>query len=71
MKNLMQQQENQLQKVTVLYELITAVTSAMDIDEILGAVTSKITRLLGARGCIIRLLMEDNILRIKSSYGLA
>ncbi|MDI6744065.1 MAG: PAS domain S-box protein [Thermodesulfovibrionales bacterium] len=61
--------KNQLQKLTALYELITAVTSAMDIDEILGTVTSKITRLLDARGCIIRLL-EGNILRIKSSYGL-
>ncbi|MDO8746802.1 MAG: GAF domain-containing protein, partial [Thermodesulfovibrionales bacterium] len=63
--------KNQLQELTVLYELITAVTSAMDLDEILGTVTSEIARLLGARGCIIRLLMEDNILRIKSSYGLA
>ena len=63
--------KNQLQELTVLYELITAVTSAMDLDEILGTVTSEIARLLGARGCIIRLLMEGDILRIKSSYGLA
>ncbi|MEK7267343.1 MAG: GAF domain-containing protein, partial [Nitrospirota bacterium] len=63
--------KNQLQELTVLYELITAVTSAMDLDEILGTVTSEITRLLGARGCIIRLLMEGDILKIKSSYGLA
>lgn len=63
--------KNQLQKLTVLYELITAVTSAMDLDEILGTVTSEIARLLGAKGCIIRLLIEGNILRIKSSYGLA
>ncbi|MCX5717081.1 MAG: PAS domain S-box protein [Nitrospirae bacterium] len=62
--------KNQLQELTALYELITAVTSAMDLDEILGTVTSEITRLLGARGCIIRLL-DGNILRIKSSYGLA
>jgi PAS domain S-box-containing protein len=62
--------KNQLQELTALYELITAVTSAMDLNEILGTVTSEITRLLGARGCIIRLL-EGNILRIKSSYGIA
>ena len=63
--------KNQLQELTVLYGLITAVTSAMDLDEILGTVTSEITRLFGARGCIIRLLMEGDILKIKSSYGLA
>jgi len=63
--------KSQLQKVTVLYELISSVTSAMSLDEILGTLTSEITKLFGARGCIIRLITEGNILRIKSSYGIA
>ncbi|MBI4688754.1 MAG: PAS domain S-box protein [Nitrospirae bacterium] len=62
--------KNQLQKLTVLYELGTTVTSVMDLDELLKIVASEITKLLNAKGCIIRLL-EDGILRIKSSYGLA
>jgi len=64
--------KNQLQKLTVLYELGTTVTSVMDLDELLKIVASEITKLLNARGCIIRLLLEgSNILRIKSSYGLS
>ena len=62
--------KNQLQKLTVLYELATTVTSVMDLDELLKIVVFEITKLLDAKGCIIRLL-EDNILRIKSSYGLS
>ena len=62
--------KNQLQKLTVLYELGTTVTSVMDLDELLRIVASEITKLIEARGCIIRLL-EGDILRIKSSYGLA
>lgn len=62
--------KNQLQKLTVLYELGTAVTSVMDLDELLRIVAFEITKLLEARGCIIRLL-EGDILRIKASYGLS
>ena len=62
--------KNQLQKLTVLYELGTTVTSVMDLDELLRIVAYEITKLIEARGCIIRLL-EGDILRIKSSYGLA
>jgi PAS domain S-box-containing protein len=62
--------KNQLQKLTVLYELGATVTSVVDLDELLRIVSFEITRLLNAKGCIIRLL-EDNVLRIKSSYGLA
>ncbi|TAL28114.1 MAG: PAS domain S-box protein [Nitrospirae bacterium] len=62
--------KNQLQKLTVLYELGTTVTSVTDLDELLRIVAFEITKLLEARGCIIRLL-EDDILRIKASYGLS
>lgn len=62
--------KNQLQKLTVLYELGTTVTSVIDLDELLKIVAFEITKLLNAKICIIGLL-EDNILRIKSSYGLS
>jgi PAS domain S-box-containing protein len=59
----------QLQKLTVLYELSRAVTSVLDLEELLQRIAGEMARLLSARGCIIRLL-EDNRLRIKSHYGL-
>ena len=62
--------KDQLQKLTVLYELATTVTSVIDLDELLRIVAFEITKLLEARGCIIRLL-EGDTLRIKSSYGLS
>ncbi|MDA8083754.1 MAG: PAS domain S-box protein [Nitrospiraceae bacterium] len=59
----------QLQKLTVLYELTRAVTSVLDLAEILRRTAEGISGMLSARGCIIR-LVEGNRLRIKSSYGL-
>lgn len=61
--------KNQLQKLTVLYELGTTITSVMELDELLKIVAFEITKLINARGCIIRLLVEDNVLRIRSCYG--
>ncbi len=62
--------KNQLQKLTVLYELGTIVTSVIELDELLKIVASEITKLLSAKGCIIRML-EDGVLKIKSSFGLS
>ncbi len=59
----------QLQKLTVLYELSSAVTSVLDLEGLLGKIAGEIARLLSARGCVIRLLEHDR-LRIKSHYGL-
>lgn len=59
----------QLQKLTVLYELTRAVTSILDLEELLRKTAEGISRMLSARGCIIRLLEGDR-LRIKSSAGL-
>lgn len=61
--------KKQLQKLTVLYELSSAVTSVLDLDELLKKIAEEISRLFSSRGCIIRLL-EDNKLRIKSYFGL-
>ncbi|MGC2063926.1 MAG: PAS domain S-box protein [Thermodesulfovibrionales bacterium] len=59
----------QLQKLTVLYELTRAVTSTLDLEELLRKTAEGISRMLSARGCIIRLLEGDR-LRIESSSGL-
>ncbi|MEE9523403.1 MAG: GAF domain-containing protein, partial [Thermodesulfovibrionales bacterium] len=59
----------QLKRLSVLYELAKTVTSAITIDELFNKVTAEMTRLLSAKGCIIRLI-ENNRLPVKSSYGL-
>ncbi len=59
----------QLQKLTVLYELSSAVTSVLNLDDLLKKIAMEISRLLSSKGCIIRLL-EDQKLKVKSSYGL-
>jgi len=61
--------KNQLQKLRTMYELAKAITSTLDLDELLRKMAEEATRLLNARGCIIRLL-EDDKLVIKASYGL-
>lgn len=66
---LFQSTKNQLKKLTVLYEMSKAVTSVLDLEDLLKKIATEISRLLSSRGCIIRLL-EDNKLKIKSSYGL-
>jgi PAS domain S-box-containing protein len=66
---LFQSTKKQLQKLTVLYELSGAVTSILDLDELLKKITTEISRLLSSKGCIIRLL-EEGKLKIRSFYGL-
>ena len=46
-----------------------AVTSVLDLEDLLKKIATEISRLLSSKGCIIRLL-EDNKLKIKSCYGL-
>jgi PAS domain S-box-containing protein len=64
-----QSTKKQLQKLTVLYEMSRAVTSVLDLEDLLKKIATEISRLLSSKGCIIRLL-EDNKLKIKSCYGL-
>ncbi len=58
------------EKMTVLFDLSRAITSLLDLDTLLRKITEEIARLVSSRGCIIRLLEED-ALKIKSSYGLS
>ncbi len=59
----------QLEKLKTLNEITKAITSTLDLDELLGRISEEATRLLNARGCVIRLL-EDDKLVIRASYGL-
>ena len=59
---------DQLNKITVLYELSRDLTTLLDLDQLLKRVVFEVTRLLNAKGCIIRLL-EDHSLKIKAYYG--
>ena len=58
----------QLQKLTVLYELSNAVTSVLDLEELLEKMVGEISRVLSAKGCVLRLL-ENGKLRVKSYFG--
>ncbi len=61
--------ESQLRRLSVFYELSKEITSVLDLDDLLTSITKEVTRLLNARGCILRLL-EDGRLRIRSAFGL-
>jgi len=61
--------KDQLQKLTAIYEIAKAITSTLDLDELLRMIAEEATRLLNARGCVIRLL-EDSSLVIRASCGL-
>ena len=66
---LYQAAKRQAEKMTVLFDLSRAVTSLLDLEALLRKIAEEISRLVSSRGCIIRLL-EDNVLKIKSSHGL-
>ncbi|MCL5022884.1 MAG: PAS domain S-box protein, partial [Nitrospirae bacterium] len=62
--------KNQLQKLRAMQELAQAITSTLDLDELLRKMAEEATRLLNARGCVIRLLDNDK-LSIRASFGLS
>jgi len=62
--------KTQLKRFTALYELARSITGTIDLEELFAMVSGEMTRLLNARGCIIR-LVEDGTLPVKASYGLS
>jgi len=60
----------QIQKMAVLFDLSRAITSLLDLQQLLRKVSEEVSLLVSSRGCIIRLI-EENVLRIKASYGLS
>lgn len=61
--------KTQLEQISIMYELGVSMTGLYELAELLDAATSKIARLLGASGCIIRLLEGDSLV-VMSSFGL-
>lgn len=58
-----------LQKLSAMYEVAKAITSTLDLKELLVKISESATTLLNAKGCVIRFLEGDKLL-IKASYGL-
>ncbi|MFZ5998757.1 MAG: PAS domain S-box protein [Nitrospirota bacterium] len=58
----------QLNRITVLYELTKAIISVRDFDELLKKISEETVKLFNAKGCIIRLI-EEGILKVKAYYG--
>lgn len=58
----------QINQLRILYELSRALTEVYRPEELLNTITVEMVKLLGARGCIIRLL-EDGMLKVKSYSG--
>ena len=72
MKNshLHSQLERKLEEQTRIYEVGKALSSTLNLDELLDLIAKNSTELMNARGCILRLLnREHTLLEIKSSYG--
>jgi len=60
----------QLKQISVMYDLSKALTSVYKTEELLRTISHEIAKLTGARICVIRLI-ENGLLQVKSSYGLA
>lgn len=60
--------KEELNRLSVIYELTKAIISANDFKELLEKVSEKTARLFNAKGCMIRLL-ENGLLKIKAHYG--
>ncbi len=64
------QLEQKLQEQTRIYELGKALSSTVNIDELLDQIAKISVELTNARGCVLWLLnREQTVLEIKSSYG--
>ncbi len=64
------QLERKLQEQTRVYEVGKALSSTINLDELLDLISKTSAELTHARGCVLRLLnREQTLLEIKSSYG--
>ncbi len=59
----------QLDELKVIHEIGKAITSILNIDELLPYICMEVSKAFNARGCTLRLL-EGETLQIKASYGL-
>ncbi len=61
-------QQEQYSRILIIYELMRAIISIHDFDELLKKIAAETTRLFNATGCMIRLI-EDGNLKVKASFG--
>jgi PAS domain S-box-containing protein len=61
--------KSQLDELKVIHEIGKAITSILNIDELLPYICEEVSKVFNVKGCILRLL-EDDMLLIKASYGL-
>ncbi|RJQ24059.1 MAG: PAS domain S-box protein [Nitrospiraceae bacterium] len=59
----------QFDKLKVIHEIGKAITSILNIDELLPYICEEVSKVFNVTGCILRLLEGENLL-IKASYGL-
>ncbi len=61
--------KSQLDELKVIHEIGKAITSILDIDELLPYICRELSKVFNVTGCILRLREGDN-LQVKASYGL-
>ncbi|MBI5409267.1 MAG: GAF domain-containing protein [Nitrospirae bacterium] len=59
----------QLDELKVIHEIGKAITSILNIDELLPHICEEVSKVFNVTGCVLRLLEGEN-LQIKASYGL-
>jgi len=61
----------QYEELVSLYDISKMLSSTLELQELIGMVTRKSTEFIGASGCMLHLLDgNDNLLKVKSMYGL-
>ena len=59
----------QFERIASIYEMTKALTSLLNLDELLSRIAEEAAKLLRAKGCMIRFLEGDELI-IKASYGI-
>ncbi|MGC2423425.1 MAG: GAF domain-containing protein [Nitrospirota bacterium] len=68
---LYQDAKQNLEALSALYEMSRALISTLDLQTLLERIARSSAEVIGARGCILRLINPDtNLLEIKASFGL-
>jgi PAS domain S-box-containing protein len=61
--------KSQLDELNVIHEIGKAITSILDIDELLPHICKEVSKVFNVTGCVLRLSEGKNLL-VKASYGL-
>ena len=61
--------KSQLDELKVIHEVGKAITSILNIDELLPFICEELSKVFNVKGCVLRLL-EDEMLQIRAAYGL-